>query len=90
MRNDLYSSLPIILSMTTTNLSILKRVRLARGWSLRHVAELAGVSHELVRRVEGGLYEPPPEKVAAIAEVLGISSRLLDETSDDQRPQAAR
>jgi transcriptional regulator with XRE-family HTH domain len=74
--------------MTRKAVSIFQRVREARGWSLRHVAELAGVSHEAVRQVEAGLHEPRPETVAAIATALGISDLLDTEATADRQPVA--
>jgi len=69
--------------VTTNSLSIIRRVRLARGWSYRKVAELAGVSHEAVRQVESGLHEPRPATIAAIAEALGIPLHLLEIEAPD-------
>jgi transcriptional regulator with XRE-family HTH domain len=78
-------------TLAANPVSILRRVRLARGWSYRKVAELTGgrVSHESVRQLELGLHESQPQTVAAIAQALGVPFDLLDIEAPDDRQRVA-
>jgi ribosome-binding protein aMBF1 (putative translation factor) len=63
----------------------LKRARTRRGWSLRHLGEVAGLSYEAVRRIETGLVDPRWSVVVRLAQILGLSSRELQQVIGDKQ-----
>ena len=63
----------------------LNRLRRARGLTLAQVAEVLGVSKPTVRAWEKGKARPLPDRIDAIAEVLGVKAQDLEERlGDDQ------
>lgn len=51
----------------------LRRVRLARGLSVRELAELTGVSKALISQVERGVANPTVEVLSRLATALGLT-----------------
>lgn len=63
----------------------LNRLRRERGLTLAQVASVLGVSKPTVWAWEKGKARPLPDRIEAIAEVLGVSARELEERiGDDQ------
>lgn len=54
----------------------LKRLRLARGLTLRQVAELSGVTESILSKVENGKRDPAHSTVERIADALGARVTL--------------
>jgi transcriptional regulator with XRE-family HTH domain len=54
----------------------LKRLRLAKGWTLKTLAERSGVSYVVVRRLESGgrtgTRQPRPDTLAKLARALNV------------------
>jgi transcriptional regulator with XRE-family HTH domain len=48
-----------------------------RGWTMRRLAEEAGISHSTVSRLMRGEIESSPETLAAIAKVMGVDAAFL-------------
>ncbi|WP_326559884.1 helix-turn-helix domain-containing protein [Micromonospora sp. NBC_01796] len=64
--------------------SVLRRVRLRQGRTLRDVARMAGVSVPYLSEVERGRKEPSSEVLAAICRALGLHlADLLEQVRDD-------
>jgi transcriptional regulator with XRE-family HTH domain len=64
--------------------SVLRRIRLRQGRTLREVAEAAGVSLPYLSEVERGRKEASSEVLAAICRALGLRlADLLDEVRDE-------
>ncbi|HWY18462.1 MAG TPA: helix-turn-helix transcriptional regulator [Solirubrobacteraceae bacterium] len=58
---------------------LLAQARRNKSLSLRAVAELAGVAHLWLMRVEHGLFnQPAPERIMRVAEVLDIDPERID------------
>jgi transcriptional regulator with XRE-family HTH domain len=58
---------------------LLAEARRNQNLSLRAVAERAGVAHIWLSRVEQGRFnQPAPERIARVAEVLGIDLERID------------
>lgn len=56
----------------------LRRTRAQRGYSLRHLAALSGVSPPTIRSIEaGGKGAPRSDVLAALADALGVSRGWL-------------
>lgn len=54
--------------------NFIKEKRAARELSIRKLAELAGISHTEIKRIEDGVRkQPSPQVLRAIAEALNIS-----------------
>jgi len=54
--------------------ALLRKQREARELSVRDLATRAGVSFSTIARIEQGLFDRPrPEKLAAVADALGLS-----------------
>ncbi|MCK2212264.1 XRE family transcriptional regulator [Actinomadura sp. ATCC 31491] len=51
----------------------LRRTRLARGFSVRELAELTGVSKALISQVERGVANPTIEVLTRLADALGLT-----------------
>lgn len=66
----------------------LRLFRMERGLGLREVARLIGVSGSYLSRVENGHDPPPaPDRLAALADVLGIDRALLIELAGQVGPE---
>ncbi len=64
--------------------SVLRRIRLRQGRTLREVADAAGVSLPYLSEVERGRKEASSEVLAAICRALGLRlADLLDEVRDE-------
>ncbi|WP_329108818.1 helix-turn-helix transcriptional regulator [Micromonospora sp. NBC_01699] len=64
--------------------SVLRRVRLRQGRTLRDVARTAGVSVPYLSEIERGRKEPSSEVLAAICRALGLHlTELLEQVRDD-------
>lgn len=61
----------------------LKRLRLAKGLSIRDLAERAGLPHTSYAAYEQGVAAPPAARRAAVASALGIPRRQLDEIVEE-------
>lgn len=60
--------------------AILRGRRAELGWSSRRLANEAGVPDSTIIRLEQGAFlSPRPEKLAAIAQALGLSTRRIME-----------
>ena len=57
----------------------IRRARAYKGWSLRNLAEYAGLNHESVRRIESGQTDPRWSVVTRLAKVLDITERELQQ-----------
>jgi transcriptional regulator with XRE-family HTH domain len=53
----------------------LKRLREEQGYSIRELADMAGVSPDTIYQVENGHRLPQPKNRRKIAEALGISPK---------------
>lgn len=68
----------------------LRLLRTSRGWSLTGLASHIGVSPAYLSRVEHGHDAPPtPDRLRAIAAVLGLSEDTLAALAEGLRPEAA-
>jgi len=56
---------------------ILKELRARLGWSIRELERRSGVSNASISRIESGLSEPKAETLIALANALGVESRIL-------------
>lgn len=54
--------------------SMIAKAREKRGLSQRNLAEAAGISHELMRRIEAGLCDPRLGVAVQLALILGIAA----------------
>jgi len=52
--------------------------RLDRGWSARHAADVIGISHTMLIRLERGERCPSTRVACALVFVLGLSDRVAD------------
>jgi transcriptional regulator with XRE-family HTH domain len=58
---------------------LLAQARRNKGLSLRAAAEIAGVEHIWLTRVEQGFFnQPAPERITRVAEALGIDPERID------------
>jgi transcriptional regulator with XRE-family HTH domain len=65
------------------------RARTRRGWSLATLQEQTGIDISWLNRVERGLYlQPAPERLAKLAEVLGIDPVAIDRASENHLSQS--
>jgi len=56
------------------------RLRQTRGWSVRHLASLAGLQYKTIYDVERGtITNPQPKTVKALADALGVE---MDEIAE--------
>lgn len=63
---------------------LILRARTRRGWSLATLQEHTGIPDVWLNRVERGLYlQPAPERLAKVAEVLGIDPLAIDRSSQN-------
>ena len=64
--------------MKTTRLGeLLKRLREAKGWTLRDAAEAVGVSHAAIRNLEGGA-EPKRTTARKLAVAYGVAQSRIE------------
>ncbi len=63
----------------------LKRLRRAKGLSLREVAHALGISHMSYNNYERGLAVPPPVRCAALAAALGVTREAVDDLIEDDQ-----
>jgi transcriptional regulator with XRE-family HTH domain len=64
---------------------VLKELRLGKGWSQEHLAEISGLSVRTVQRIEKG-EKPGIESMNSLASVLGISvSELIDVLDNEEQ-----
>jgi len=69
----------------------IRRRRLAHGWSLRHVAALAGLRDTTVLRLERGQFANPSSRaLTSICLALGIPLTRVLSAIDDGRPEFAQ
>lgn len=66
--------------------TVLRRLRLQRGYSLRELAAEVGVSHVTIHNVEQGCGCRPRTRVA-LERVMGVPYDVLT-LNDDDRPKA--
>lgn len=57
--------------------TVLKRLRLERGYSLRALGREVGVSHVTITRLERGISQGHPSTRAALARVMGVPVDVL-------------
>jgi transcriptional regulator with XRE-family HTH domain len=58
-------------------MTMLKELREYRAYSTRELAELSGISHVTINRIESGKRHPHPKTARALAEALGVSPAEL-------------
>lgn len=63
----------------------LRRLRLARGLSLRELAHALGILHTSYVAYERGVVMPPPERRAALAHALGITPEGLEDLIEEDQ-----
>jgi transcriptional regulator with XRE-family HTH domain len=59
------------------NVEKLKELREDRAYSQRELAQIAGVSHQTIHRLESGHNHAIPRTVRRLAEALGVAPREL-------------
>ncbi len=63
---------------------LIHQARLRKGWSLVTTMEHTGIDSSWLHRLERGLYaDPAPDRLALLAETLGIDPIEIDRTSRD-------
>lgn len=64
--------------------AIVSRARSRKGLSLREAATKVGISYVWLNDLEGGRYsDPAPDRLARLAEVLGIDPVAIDRVNRD-------
>ena len=63
----------------------LKRLRRARGLSVRVLAQRIGVPHTTYANYERGLAAPPTERRDGLSSALGVSRERLDDLIEDDQ-----
>ncbi len=63
----------------------LKRLRRARGLSVRVLAQRIGVPHTTYANYERGLAAPPAERRDGLSSALGVSRERLDDLIEDDQ-----
>lgn len=58
-------------------MTLIRELRLARGWTQRQLAQQAGCTDKHISRLENGLQRPSYEMLHAVARALGISDADL-------------
>lgn len=58
-------------------MDVVRKLRIRRGWSQRHLAEVAGISRATIQRIERGQIVPNPETTKAIAAALDVDARRI-------------
>lgn len=61
---------------------LIRRERMARGLSLKHLAELIGISSPMLSRYENGECDVPTHRFGHICDTLGALPRI-DRTTHD-------
>jgi len=56
---------------------ILRKLRKAKGWTLRELDRRSGISNATISRIESGLSAPKPESLIALANALGVDPKIL-------------
>lgn len=54
-------------------MSVIKRLRLEKGWSQKRLAEEAGLSQSFIHSIEVGQKSPTIRSIRKIAKALGVS-----------------
>jgi len=68
----------------------LARVRVARGWSQKELAQRSGVPYMTIYRLEGGIYDDTRTAIAAkLARTLGVSLDVLAGVYEEDHEPAA-
>jgi transcriptional regulator with XRE-family HTH domain len=68
---------------------LILRARARRGWSLETLHEHTGIPSVWLNRVERGVYlQPAPERLAKLAEALGIDPIAIDRASQNHLAQS--
>jgi len=63
---------------------LIQQARLAKGWSLVTAMEHTGIDSSWLNRLERGMYaDPAPDRLALLAEALGIDPVAIDRASRD-------
>ena len=57
--------------------TLLRRLRLERGWTQRQAAELLGVSAQAVSKWERGTADPSTSNLLALAKLFGVPAEDL-------------
>lgn len=65
------------------NMTKLQQLRQEQGFSPKHLARRAGVTHDTVMKMERGAREPHPSTVAKVAKALGVSLATLGDRPDE-------
>ncbi len=70
--------------------AILRRERQARGWTIRKLAQRAGMNHQYLGVVEAGLNVPSLSLIMEVCEVLGADAgAMIREVAEARKkPQA--
>ena len=63
----------------------LRRLRAARGLSLRELAQASGIPHMTYVSYENGKAVPPAQRRPGLAETLGLSSQALDDLIEEDQ-----
>lgn len=64
---------------------LVQKARQAKGLSLRDIEDQTGISFAWISQVEHGTYQQPaPERLARLAELLGIDPERIDRLSRGQ------
>ena len=61
----------------TTTAQLIRRARIARGWTQTVLAANLGMTQSYVSRLESGIYEPSIIALRRIAGALGVQARDL-------------
>jgi len=61
----------------------LKELREDRALSMRELAELSGVRHMTIYRIEHGQHQAMPRTIRRLAEALGVEPRALMRRGND-------
>lgn len=69
---------------------LLRSWRERRGWSLRQLGELSGVSYVTIQRIEAGTMSPTVATLAKLARALGITARDLLPTERPRKKKGGR
>ena len=64
----------------------IRKIRLAKGLTLKQLAEKLGVSHQSVEKWEKGITMPTGKRLLLLAEVLEVTQNQLYETEKNEEP----
>ncbi len=62
----------------------IRKIRLAKGFTLKQLAEKLGVSHQSVEKWEKGITMPTGKRLLLLAEVLEVTQNQLYETEKSE------